>query len=63
MIICRTCGCTNEEKTGQWWGLSNYYGFSGRFCPDCYDKVSHNSYGQPNNPKDYLFMVLKFGTC
>jgi len=23
----------------QWWFLTNHLGFSGAFCPDCYDKI------------------------
>ncbi len=59
MIKCVACDNTVETKKGQWWHLNNYFGLSGRFCPDCYDKVSHNSYGQPTRPKDYTLMLLK----
>jgi len=56
---CR--GCSTDSQKGQWWSLNNYHGFTGSFCPQCHDKVSHNSYGQPNRPADYLLMVMKLG--
>lgn len=57
MIVCKGCGA--EKAQGQWWGLNKYFGFSGRFCADCYDKISHDSYGRPNHPNDHLLMLLK----
>ncbi len=57
MIKCK--GCDTDQRSGQWWNLNNYFGLSGRFCSDCYDKVSHNSYQEPNRPKDYMLMLLK----
>jgi hypothetical protein len=48
---CIICGTSNPK--GQWWGLSGYFGLSGRFCPICYDKVSHDAYGKPNNPVEF----------
>jgi hypothetical protein len=56
---CKSCGADDKQSKGQWWGLSNYHGLSGRFCSDCYEKVSHDSYGKPNHPADYSFMLLK----
>ena len=56
---CQACNTTKENRQGQWWHLRGYFGFSGSFCPDCYDKISHDSYGRPNSPKDYTFMLLK----
>ena len=50
-IACTVCG--TKDRNGQWWGLQGYYGLSGNFCPKCYDKVSHDSYGKPNNPSGY----------
>lgn len=61
MSECTTCKVAREKRQGQWWHLAGYYGFTGFFCPDCYDKISHNSYGQPNRPRDHLLMLLKFG--
>ncbi len=58
---CTACDKTTRRSTEQWWSLRNYFGFSGDFCPDCYDKISHDSYGNPRRPKDYTFMLLKFG--
>ena len=54
---CANCGTTNPE--GQWWNLSNYYGIKGYFCPECYDKVSHDPYGNPERPDDYQAVLKK----
>ena len=61
---CRGCGSEmTREKTVkesiQWWNLNNYFGISGVFCGDCYEKVSHDSYGNPNHPAELAFMLLK----
>jgi len=57
--------CDKEKKHGQWWHLKGYFGLTGTFCPACYDKVSHNSYWEPNHPKDYMLILLKLSgtTC
>lgn len=52
-------GCDTITHKGQWWYCSNYYGISGYFCPCCYDKISHDAYGHPNNPTEYTMMKLK----
>jgi hypothetical protein len=54
---CTNCG--SDSKKGQWWNLSDYYGISGYFCPACYDKVSHDSYRNPNHPGEYFMILLK----
>jgi len=54
---CTNCG--TDSNKGQWWGLRNYFGISGYFCPKCYDKVSHDSYNKPNHPGEYLLILLK----
>ena len=54
---CSNCGAT--EAKGQWWSLSKYHGLSGRFCPKCYNKVSHDSYGMPEHPKAYAEILAK----
>lgn len=56
---CRACDTTKLDQIGQWWHLKDYFGLSGTFCPDCYDKVSHDSYRKPNRPNDYLLLLLK----
>ena len=48
-----------ERDQGQWWNLSNYHGITGYFCPACYDKVAHDSYGRPKRPNDHLLMMLR----
>ena len=58
-MTCKGCDADKESKQGQWWHLTGYFGFSGRFCPDCYDMISHDSYGQPCRPADYTFMLLR----
>ena len=56
---CANCDMMRDQSKGQWWNLRNYYGFNGTFCAKCYDKISHDSYGNPNNPKDYCLLLLK----
>lgn len=57
---CDGCGIL-PKKSGPngWWALRDYFHISGRFCQKCYDKISHDSYGKPNNPGEYLMMLLK----
>lgn len=52
-------GCATQHSPGQWWYLNHYHGFSGIFCAKCYDKISHNSLGQPSRPHDFVLMLLK----
>lgn len=59
---CRCCGKAKPAGfTEQWWSLNNYFKLSGLFCSKCYDKVSHDAYGKPNYPGEYLMMLMKFG--
>jgi hypothetical protein len=58
-LSCTNCGVGRSQRQGQWWGLGNYYGINGYFCPDCYEKASHNAYGKPNHPKAYQQMLEK----
>jgi len=63
---CTNCGHTrtpHEAKTmtNGFWSLSNYFNISGHFCGKCYDKVSHDSYGNPENPGEYIAILLKQG--
>ena len=53
---CANCGC---EVNGLGWHLRNYYHISGYFCRLCYDKVSHNAYGEPENPGEYIMILLR----
>jgi hypothetical protein len=57
MKQCRSC----NTRKAPFWFLTDYYKISGTFCSPCYDKVSHDSYGRPERPNDYLLMLLKFG--
>ena len=56
---CRACDIEKDRTGRQWWNLSGYFGITGSFCPDCYDKVSHDSYQQPCNPGEYTKILLK----
>jgi uncharacterized protein YlaI len=57
-ITCTGCGAIEHEENS-WWNLNNYFGITGYFCPDCYDKVSHGSDKKPKNPEEYTFMLLR----
>lgn len=59
MNVCTNCGATSDTRPGQWWGLGNYYGVSGTFCPDCYELVSHDPYRKPRHPTDYEAIKTK----
>jgi len=58
---CTNCGCSEESSsnTRGFWSLQGYYNISGYFCGPCYDKVSHNSYGKPDQPGEYIAILLK----
>lgn len=56
-VPCTNCGTSTPSS--QWWGLSNYYGLTGHFCPTCYDLVSHDPYGKPTNPEAYQAALEK----
>lgn len=61
---CRGCGKSkphDDDCREQWWSCQGYFKISGTFCSTCYDKISHNSYGEPNNPGEYLMMLMKLG--
>lgn len=64
-VTCPGCGIQDRYSyrcsSRQWWMLSNYHGISGRFCGDCYDKVAHDSYDRPEQPAEYLMMLLRLG--
>ena len=55
---CTNCHAREKDRGGQWWFLNDYFGIWGRFCPDCFDKVSHDSYRKPKHPAEYQ-KVLK----
>jgi hypothetical protein len=48
-----SCSNCSTKKTNQFWHLRGYYGISGAFCSKCYDCVSHDAYGRPQNPQAY----------
>jgi hypothetical protein len=56
-IPCDGCDEIKTETNG-WW-LHEYYNFTGYFCSNCYDNISHDSYGKPKKPKEFLIMLLK----
>lgn len=53
------CACCNKVDDRSGWWLTDYHGISGYYCPDCYNKVAHDSYGNPTNPTEYMFVLLK----
>ena len=55
---CSNCGKT---VTSGGWALNGYHGLKGYYCGKCYDLVSHDSYGNPNYPNEYLMILLKQG--
>jgi len=55
---CTNCGHESSDGRG-FWGLRNYFNISGHFCGPCYDKVSHDSYGNPEQPGEYIAILLK----
>ena len=63
--VCTNCGYTTstetyaEELAAGFWSLRGYYNISGYFCGPCYDKVSHDSYGKPEQPGEYIAILLK----
>ena len=59
MQTCRACDADNQDRGGQWWHLSGYFGLTGSFCPTCYDEVSHDSYQRPRHPGEYMKILLK----
>ena len=59
MSRCTGCGIMPQPSAEQWWHLNDYYGFTGFYCPDCYDKISHDSYGNPQDPEGFTLMLLK----
>ena len=61
--LCTACSKETQTRTGEFgaWTLNNYYGISGYFCSECYYKVSHDAYGNPNSPGEYVCMLLKCG--
>lgn len=46
-VLCHKMKHPADDRT--WWSLRNYYGIDGRYCPGCYDKIAHDSYGRPVN--------------
>lgn len=56
---CACCGKKQTTLKKQWWHLINYYGLSGTFCSECYDKVSHNADGKPYHPVAYRNVLKK----
>jgi hypothetical protein len=61
-IACSECGKARAGDAAQWWQLGKYHGITGYFCSKCYEKVSHDAYDKPNDPAEYLLMLLKHGT-
>jgi hypothetical protein len=60
-VTCVNCGDSRPMGDSGFWSLNKYYGLSGMYCRTCYNKVSHDSYGKPENPEEYLMILLKQG--
>lgn len=60
IMHCKFCNSPKKEGE-QRWHLTDYHGFNGTCCWNCYQKISHDSYGNPNNPEEYLMMIMKHG--
>ncbi len=58
-LPCACCGTVSKQSG---WFLSGYHGITGYYCANCYSKVAHDSYGNPVNPEEYMFVLLKQGT-
>lgn len=61
---CTNCGVeypatTPAVQRPTWWYLNGYNGLNGFFCPECYDKVSHDTYGAPRNPEAFNEIAVK----
>jgi hypothetical protein len=58
---CKCCGSArpNTANDPTWWQLTNYHSLSGLWCSTCYDKIAHDSYGQPKNPEEYMAIRLR----
>jgi len=54
----RPCDLCSNDSSSQYWHLNGYYGITGRVCSCCYDKVSHDAYGRPNNPEQYKAVLV-----
>lgn len=61
MNTCICCGIMGKNEPGKptWWHLTLYFGLTGIFCPDCYNKVAHDGFGNPKNPEEYLAVILR----
>lgn len=57
-LSCVCCKET-EDALGAFWTLKNYFGLSGVYCAKCYTKVSHDGYGRPKHPEEYIMILLK----
>jgi hypothetical protein len=56
---CIACDTTNPD--GHWWNLRGYYGIRGTFCEDCYEKVGHDSFGNPSLPDQFAALSERLG--
>lgn len=49
--------CRRRRKTA--WHLTGYYGFTGSFCRQCYEGISHDADGNPRHPRRYQAAVKR----
>lgn len=64
---CTNCGKEHPHKDldwaqyngPAWWHLNDAHGIWGYFCPDCYELVSHDPWGNPKHPKEFKTIAVK----
>lgn len=61
METCILCKKDLTRPGGTSWSLNRYYGISGNFCCNCYEKVSHDSNGKPKHPRALKIARAKLG--
>lgn len=57
--LCRGCDRSVISAGRHGWSLTDYFGFSGVFCADCYDRIAHDADLKPKRPAEYLAMRIK----
>ncbi len=61
--ICSGCGTDQKDEVWlkvPWQICNNYYGITGKFCPDCFRLINHHG-KNPMNSEGYMLMLLKLG--
>ena len=53
------CVVCKKPTLNHGWFLNGYHGLSGHFCAACYEKVSHDPYGEPHHPRQFRAISKK----